>query len=84
VETVLATVARRERFRLDAVIAEPAETRVGLPARVVRLSMPDSSTLDGRFGGLTGDYRPRSVERLTGGALRLTWNFRSDPLPVLK
>jgi hypothetical protein len=82
-QTVLVELAGQERLVLDAVVADPAEARAGLAARVVDLAPADPRRTDALLAGLSAGYRPRVVQ-LSSGAWQLTWPFRAEPLTVLK
>jgi hypothetical protein len=82
-ETVLAALAQRERFRIVAVIAEPAEVRAAMPARTVQLALTSRPAFDAVLAGLSGDYRPLIIRPPSGDTVAATWSFRAAPLPVL-
>jgi hypothetical protein len=82
-ETVLAALAQHERFRVVAVIAEPAEARAAMPARTVELTLTRRPAFDAVLAGLFGTYRPLIVRPTSGDTARVTWSFRAAPLPVL-
>jgi hypothetical protein len=75
-QAVLAALARREPFRLQAIDAVPAETAVGMPARTVYVEPSKPARFRSLLAGLPGTIRPAAPVRAADGAERLTWPVR--------
>ncbi|HKC26824.1 MAG TPA: hypothetical protein VKB75_02320 [Jatrophihabitans sp.] len=82
-QAVLAQLAALMPLRLMAIDGVPAETRAGLPARSVVIRVPNRAAAERQLSHVAAAYRPSQVVRAAGNTLRLTWPFRTGPLPVL-
>ncbi|MGN6607711.1 MAG: hypothetical protein ACTHMS_11975 [Jatrophihabitans sp.] len=79
-ETTLVALSTQYRITLQRLVAVPAETAAGMPARTVEVA---GLPADISFAAQATAFRPAAVTPLAGGVVRLTWAFSTAPVPVL-
>ena len=78
--TLLALLADATPVRLSQIVAVPAETALGRPARTIRIAVSDPAALRRTLAALPTSYRPAAVTS-GGGLTTLRWNVAVDPAP---
>jgi hypothetical protein len=77
---VLAVLADSGPVQLTAVVADPAEAAVGLPARSIRIEGAALAELPGLVKTLGAQYRPNSPRHESDGSWLVSWPLASTPV----